>query len=36
MGDVRGKITEDNIVFETKLQDFECFMRFEVVIYQHS
>ena len=31
MGGVRGETTEDDIVFETKLQDFECLVRPEAV-----
>ena len=35
VGGVRGETTEDDIIFETKLQDFECLMRSEAVTYQH-
>lgn len=34
MRGVRGETTEDDIVFETKLQDFECLMRPKAVLPQ--
>lgn len=35
MGGVRGHAAEDDIVFETKLQNLESLVRREAVLYQH-
>ena len=36
MGGVRGHTAEDDIVFETILQDFEGLVRAEAIPYQHA